>query len=490
MLTITQVNWVTKVKASDTDIVYSFRDGTIVIRGDIIKFAWNDTEPREELFSNIVDNHSQTTPEELVDFWANNNYYGGGFSGSSESTPTTVQFSATARDSFGNLKTSEPLTEFDSKQIFDNQPLFWDDQERSGSGTSSTYTKNRASTTIGVSNLTAGNRTRQTYKSFNYQTGKSFNVFETFVMGSPVSGVTKRIGYFDDNNGIFLECSDDYYLVLRSNVTGTPVEEKIAQSNWNIDTLNGSGLSGVTIDFTKAQIFAIEFQWLGVGDVVLGFDIGRETILVHQFNNSNVKDAVYMSTPNLPLRYEISNDGTGGAATLEHVCSNVQVKGGRALTGETRSVTRGDDEFTATTVNTWYPVISIRLKSTSIGAVIKSFRASVSCTSNSFYYVALIANPIIGGTDNASWVSVPNANFEYDISRDSTNPITIDSGRSRLIDAVTVATSSDDIQFRADSDYYPGFSIDGTQEELCLAVLKTAGASEDFLASLTIQDFA
>ena len=38
-------------------------------------------------------------------------------------------------DAFGRLRVSEPTTLFDSKQIFDAQPLLWDDQETSGSGT-------------------------------------------------------------------------------------------------------------------------------------------------------------------------------------------------------------------------------------------------------------------------------------------------------------------------------------------------------------------
>ena len=78
-----------------------------------------------------------------------------------------------ASDAFGRLRTSEPYTIFDSKQIFDNQPLFWDDQEESGSGTTSVHDADAARTRIGVANTTAGKRTRQTFMRFNYQPGKS-----------------------------------------------------------------------------------------------------------------------------------------------------------------------------------------------------------------------------------------------------------------------------------------------------------------------------
>jgi len=53
-------------------------------------------------------------------------------------------------DAFARLRVSAPHTLFDSKQIHDNLPRRWDDQEVSGSGTTSTYNTNEASTTMGV----------------------------------------------------------------------------------------------------------------------------------------------------------------------------------------------------------------------------------------------------------------------------------------------------------------------------------------------------
>ena len=38
-------------------------------------------------------------------------------------------------DAFGRLRVSQPTTLFDSKQTQSNLPLFWDDQETSGTGT-------------------------------------------------------------------------------------------------------------------------------------------------------------------------------------------------------------------------------------------------------------------------------------------------------------------------------------------------------------------
>ena len=106
-------------------------------------------------------------------------------------------------DAFGRWRTSDTLTLFDSKQIFDNQPLFFDDAQVSGSGTSSSHSVNEAATTISVAASTAGKRARQTFQRFNYQSGKSQLILVTFSEFDTTTGIVKAAGYFDDDNGLF-----------------------------------------------------------------------------------------------------------------------------------------------------------------------------------------------------------------------------------------------------------------------------------------------
>jgi len=110
-------------------------------------------------------------------------------------------------------------------------------------------------------------------------------------------------------------------VVIRSNVTGSPVDSEVAQSSWNGDKLDGNGLSGITLSPLNTQIMWFDMEWLGVGDVRMGFFIGGKQIIAHTFGNANAIPTVYMSTPNLPIRYEITNDGTGGAVDMDHICS-------------------------------------------------------------------------------------------------------------------------------------------------------------------------
>jgi hypothetical protein len=181
----------------------------------------------------------------------------------------TTADSRTKLDAFGRLRVSEPFTLFDSKLLYDKQPLFWDEELVSGSAITSTFDIDSASTDILSTVNTAGNFVRQTFRRFNYQSGKSFLVFATGILTDTTVGThTCRIGYFDDDNGLFFEYSiNSLKVVIRSSTTGSAVNNKILQSAWNLDKMDGTGDSGIDIDITKTQIFVINFEWLGVGSV-------------------------------------------------------------------------------------------------------------------------------------------------------------------------------------------------------------------------------
>jgi len=302
-------------------------------------------------------------------------------------------------DAFSRLRVSQPLTLFDSKQIHDNQPLFWDDQQESGSGTTSVHSVNAARTRMGVALNTAGKRTRQTFMRFTYHPGKSQLVVMTTLLSGGGSGITASVGAFDDDNGIFFSSIDGTLkAVIRSNVTGTPVDTAISQSSWNKDKMDGSGPSGQTIDPTKTQILWFDFEWLGVGRIRFGFKIDGIFILAHQVLNANALDVVYMSTPNLPLRYQIENDGTGAATTMDHLCSTVISEGGKSELGVLRCVSTGGTHVDVATENIIYAILGIRLKSTHLGADIEIVSADIAeHTGSKFLEWMLILNGTVAG---------------------------------------------------------------------------------------------
>jgi hypothetical protein len=152
----------------------------------------------------------------------------------------------------------------------------------------------------------------------------------TFVLGAAVADVRRRVGYFDAENGIYLEqTAAGVSVVRRSSSTGSVVNTVVAQADWNIDRLDGNGSSGLTLDVTKAQILVIDGQWLGVGRVRVGFNIDGATVYVHEFLHANRHDvAPYMQTFSLPIRWEIESTDASDGATFLAICSEVESEGG------------------------------------------------------------------------------------------------------------------------------------------------------------------
>lgn len=393
-------------------------------------------------------------------------------------------------DAFGRLRTSDPITLFDSKQIHDNAPLFWDDSEVSGSGTTSSHSTATASTTISVGASTAGKRVRRTFQRFNYQPGKSHLIIMTAQMASQtsnLSGITGRVGYFDDDNGVFFSLEDGVaYAVIRSSTSGSPVDTKIAQSDWNVDKFDGTGRSGIILQPTKCNILMWDIEWLGVGRIRFGFNIGGVNYVVHEQDNSNNLPNVYMSTPNLPLTYEIENDGTGPATSLQHICSTVISEGGYQPSGVIREVDTGTTEITATNANTVYALLGFRLNSATLDTVVEFMKVEVLLTSAGTFHWELLLNPTITGSP--SWSQLTNSaldTFTGSSSITLTNGISLGGGYGASTGSGGSAAGA--IGSAIDNSIRLGAAIDGTQDIVVLGV-SALGAGETFLGSVQTRE--
>ena len=276
--------------------------------------------------------------------------------------PVNIAFPATSLDAFGRQRISQPLTLFDSSHRYKDNNLW----ETGITGTASaTFSATEGLVNLTVDNASGAQVIRETTKVFSYQPGKSLLVMNTFVPATPQENLRQRVGYFGADNGIYFEINGTTpYFVERSLSTGTQTE--VAQANWNIDKLDGTGVSGITLDITKAQILWMDIEWLGLGTVRMGFVIDGQFIHAHSFHHANLITSTYITTASLPLRYEITNTGaTSGSSTMKQVCSTVISEGGYELSGLQQAV---QTPITApvdlpTPAGTHYPVLSIRLKS-------------------------------------------------------------------------------------------------------------------------------
>ena len=330
---------------------------------------------------------------------------GGGSASPVPSSPTV--------DAFGRSRASTPTSIFDSKQVFDNQPLLF--SEHTSGGGSISYQNGRASTSLLSGTSNGGHALRQTKRYFNYQPGKSQLIFATYNFHGEQANVSKRVGYFDDTDGIFLQLNETlagdpvYSIVIRSSVTGASTVTK-TQSEWNIDPLDGTGPSGKTLNPNAACILIIDFEWLGVGQVRVGFDFGGETIYAHRFAHSNEVTSVYMRTPNLPVRWEIVNTAAAsGTPNMEAICCSVQSEGGLNPLSVQRTISRGAAGASVDT--TLRSMIAIRLKDSYKRSTVLPLLASAITTGSSNYLGQLLLNPTFGTTP--IWTDIANSPVQY-----------------------------------------------------------------------------
>jgi len=389
-------------------------------------------------------------------------------------------------DAFARLRVSNPQTIFDSKQISDNQPLFWDDQQISGAGTSTAYNTNQASTTISVGASTAGVRARQTFRHFNYQSGKSQLIIMTAIMGAAGAGITKRIGQFNAKNGLYFQYSNSVMSVnVRTYTSGAAVNTTINQADWNIDKLDGTGASGINLDPTKTLIYFLDYEWLGAGTIRFGFFVNGIPYYCHAVHNANINTLVYMSTPNLPLRYEIQNSGAGAASSLVHICTTVITEGGRTDVGYPRALNRGVNTLTTANNDLIYPLIAIRLKSNYLGALLRILNLGINCSSTSTYAYYVMLNPTVTGTA-LSWTSLTNSAIEYAYP---TNATTISGGVELL---TGIASDGNTVQSGAeailDTDFTLGSSIAEVSDIVYIGVQRLNGTTETFFSCLNFRE--
>ena len=284
--------------------------------------------------------------------------------------------SGTITDAFGRLRVSQPHTLFDSQhQDVENDK--WDTLIV-GSGTK-TYLPNESAVKIEIGTANNDSIIRETLRTMMYQPGKSLLIMNSGVMGTPKANVVQRIGYFGANNGIYFENdSSNNYFVLRSSVTGNVVETRVAQTNWNIDKFDGTGYSAQSVgpehdqglQVNKANIFWLDVEWLGVGDVRCGFVVDGTFKTAHIFHNDNINDTAYMRSAILPIRYEIFNKGvTESNTAMRQICSTAISEGGYYPINQTRSAS---NPLTGKNlaVGVPNPMISLRLKPGRLDAIV------------------------------------------------------------------------------------------------------------------------
>lgn len=316
-------------------------------------------------------------------------------------------------DAFGRLRVSEPKTLVDAKHLYDKLPLLFN-EKLSGTATS-TFSAND-SMVVMATNGQNSYVIRQSRYHFNYQPGKSFQAYFTGKL-HPQTGITKRMGLYQSlssspttpTDGIYLEVTENGPTLNIVKTQGTPHTMSFPQSAWNVDKLDGTGVSGVTINLSAAQIFVLDYEWLSLGRVRFGFMQSGKTYYAHYVNHINDLDRPYITSPNQPIRYEIIQTGTN-PGVMFHICSTVMIEGGEENVG--KPIALSDGEVSDIESTRAKALLGVRLKPTAHDStvVLKAVEA-INLGGNPGRF-EVILNPTYVSTP-FTWTNTENAAVQF-----------------------------------------------------------------------------
>lgn len=406
----------------------------------------------------------------------------------SVSQPVTLADGASL-DAFNRLRVSSGEAVFSSKLLNNARTNHWDAATISGTPagvvTWGASGQNDPAALITVTGV--GTYARQSKKRITYHPGKSNLVLITATLvpditnypnspaegvdGAITSGVTRRVGIFDGTSGWFFELAGTTLKVVkRSNGSATDVPW--VQSSWNIDKMDGTGISGKTVNVNNSNIFVIDYQWLGVGRIRFGLCIDGIIYYCHQILWANTQPSVTIYNPNLPIRYEIANSSaTGQEKGLLQICSTVITEGGDSGAEDRFGCDTGTSSLVTTNSTNTYTLLAIRMKSGYLNAeVVPTQYSVVSSTGSSQWKTKVIMNPTIAGS--LSWTSADaDSAVEYAVGAQA-NTIT---GGTVIFTEFAQSNKAGGLESDLQHELQLGSTIAGVSDILVLAVQPIPG---------------
>lgn len=392
----------------------------------------------------------------------------------------------TLLDGFGRVKVSNPSDLMSSRLVLGLNPIIWETVISGGGSVS--YLSDESAAGLTVDTASGSEVFREQHGVNHYNPGKGFSAFTTGFLPEPQTNLESYYGLLNDRNGVrFVQRDNKLLWEIRSDSSGSVAYEQAYQNPqgseavWNIDRLDGSGMpnnpSGINLENVAGQIAVIDLQWLGLGAVVVGFDIGRAFIPCHVFEHANKTafNKVYMGSADLPIRYGIKNLGATSGASLKQVCSTVQSDGG---VPERLGILQGWTSRTSTKTlpsTGLVPYVAFRLKNTFEGKpnrmTVKP--GTITVRANADVYVEILHQMYhlgeTAGLAGGTWVSCGTySGMEYNSGLTAFT----DAGRPIHYDYITSANKASK-------------GVVKTQEESFKFALNSAGTGSDVWILLT-----
>lgn len=322
-------------------------------------------------------------------------------------------------DLANNLSVNTPQVVFSWKQNFSAR-LDLMASLLAGSG-SATYNATTASTALSVTSSSSDSALLQSHYYAPVQPGQTLRCSISAVLGAGQANTSAHVGPHTAADGAFFALIGTVKnIVTRTDTSGTPTDTVVAQSSWNLDTMDGNGPSGITIDWTKLQTFVVDYNWQA-GIVRFGFNIGGAIVLCHQVVNNTAQNI--FASPNLPAKISVANTGSAASYSIYAMAASMVIFG-------TSPFDQGSSLFSiqqtaAKTGSTSGEVLlmQIKLKAGITAASLKLLTLAVQTDLNSgdetepVTFFSIRRNPTIGSPEGVSFNPVDtNSNFQYDVA--------------------------------------------------------------------------
>lgn len=315
-------------------------------------------------------------------------------------------------DGYSRLKVASMNQIFEARFNYgENLALF---ESYTATGGTVTYSANYGGFTLATTTTSGSKAFRISARYISQPIGRSMLINMCGKFAASKANLVSRIGWFDDEDGVFFEMAvDGLYAVRRSKVSGSVVDTRVHQSNWNQDKLNGTGNSGISLDLSNLQTIQIHTNQAGTGDISLGFMLDH-AIVAHTFYGANTISLPIMRQVSLPLQFELLNtDATTSNSEMLAFSVSAFLDGPsptHSLDSKSYYVDSGTSGLSIST-SQWTPMISVKLNATKNSIkyrgniVVDEFKMVVNSVDPIMYQLVLNAT-LSGGTN---WITPTTA---------------------------------------------------------------------------------
>lgn len=241
---------------------------------------------------------------------------------------------------------------------------------------------------------------RQSKIHANYVSWNPQQIEMTSINLLPVTWTIKRVGYYTSNTTTPFNSNLDWCFLETDNTTiyAKVMKEwttlcNVPQASWNLDKLNWTWASWITLDLSKFQILLMDFLYLWGTSVRFWTIINWNIIWFHRYDHSNIANTTIFLSPNKPMRWEIRS--TWWASHLYHICWSVESQWTVNELWVVREFSNWTTPIVAATVWVYYALLWIELTYRNWIVRVENF-SWFAWTSDKFL-IQIRLNPIVAG---------------------------------------------------------------------------------------------